>query len=174
MIVLCVPPKDVAVEGNNSEGLPCKPAPAIRVKVSWETRHILWKWLHCACTLGECSWDAPGLVALITYLNSTHLLQTGFHGHQVQGKKSQLYSSEFLKSRLANLLTGLIPESLSSFENISIAQTKKNKNLCIHVFFVVCFIKMKKKIGLSLDVSLSLSLSHTHTHMSKCLTLGKW
>ena len=72
------------------------------------------------------------------------------------------------------MLTGLIPESLSSFENISIAQTKKNKNLCIHVFFVVCFIKMKKKIGLSLDVSLSLSLSHTHTHMSKCLTLGKW
>ena len=34
MIVLCVPPKDVAVEGNNSEGLPCKPAPEIRVKVS--------------------------------------------------------------------------------------------------------------------------------------------
>lgn len=34
LIVLCAPPKDVAVEGNNSEGLPCKPALEIRVKVS--------------------------------------------------------------------------------------------------------------------------------------------
>lgn len=34
LIVLHAPPKDVAVEGTDSEGLPCKPALEMKVEVS--------------------------------------------------------------------------------------------------------------------------------------------
>lgn len=144
MIVLRVPPKDVAVEGNNSKGLPCKPALEMSQSELGDQTYSLE--LASLCMYPRGMFLGRSWTRCPYYLSQLHTPPPN-RLPRAPGtrKKSQLYSSEFLKGRLANLLTGLILASLSSFENISIAQTKKNKNLCTHVLFVVCFIKMKKK-----------------------------
>ena len=160
LIALHAPPKDVAVEGNDSKVWLWKPALEIRAKDSELGDQT------CSLQTASLSLHPRGMFlgrswTLCPYHPSQPhppLSKQATVGTRYKKKESQLHSSESLKDRLVNLLTDLILESQSFFENISAAQTKKNKNLCAYIFFVVRFIKMKKNKEVK----------------SKCLRLGKW